>query len=328
MGLGAKVGTAYVEIDGDFTPLERKLQALRAPLIAQGKEFGKSISAGMTPALVQVSGQLLEVGDTGRATERQVAGSFKNIAKSVTDSARKIADSVKGAAQESRGLGRDLTDAATGADAAFGKADVATGEFHESLRLTKAATSQLANAFGGLIDDTDGYVAGLAHAHGVTIQSSETAQRFRDHNLGLADSFGGLVGETGDFADELRRVGAEQSRATAAAVSSDKVHGRFGQTLQRIGARILRTGTGLRTLSDDSDDADRSVGRFNRSVGAAGGGLGGLVAGLASSGGGFSAFGGAVAVGIPLLIGFGGATFAVGAALAPLAGLAAPRRSA
>jgi 3D (Asp-Asp-Asp) domain-containing protein/phage-related protein len=326
MELGAKVGTAYVEIDGDFTPLERKLQALRAPLMAQGKEFGKSISAGMTPALAQVSSQLLDVGDTGRATERRLGNSFKTISKSVADSARRITDSVKVAGRDSRALGRDLTDAATGVDDAFSKANKATGDLPANLRVTKVATGDLAAAFSGLVGGTDDYIDGLARASGITVKSSEDARNhaaaiesLRDHNLALAPTFGALVGESGDFADELRRVGAEQSRATA----NKGAWKRFGETLQGVGVRILRTGAGFRRFGDDADGADRVVGRFRRSVAAAGGGIGNLLGGLSGLGGGFGAIGGAIAVGIPLLIGFGGATFALGAALAPLSGLAA-----
>jgi hypothetical protein len=76
MALGARVGTAYVEIEGDFSPLNRQLASLSGPFAAKSKSIGDSFSRGLTPGLDRARDSMRGVADASQhlaAAERSLA---------------------------------------------------------------------------------------------------------------------------------------------------------------------------------------------------------------------------------------------------------------
>lgn len=333
MAAGTKLGTAWIDVDANLSPFWRKLNAELSGVNTKsiGKSLGKSLADN------------LSVGD---AIEKDLRRAGAQVARVADDTGQKIADGLlrglKDAKTEINAFARDGS-ASLNAMRRVG-ADV-TGSLEAPIK--KIAKVNLFARDGAASFTSLGKAARGAGAEvtGSFDPASKALQRVDADITGAVEHVGkalrGVSSDaTGGFDTAVRKINlfgrdgvasfsdvgnsARHGNAEIKALYAGITHSNISRALGGIGKAAITAGEDIEHGVKRGSDAVRNLSRASNS---GGGGVGRSIGAIGDQlPGGVAAIGGlriALALVVPALIAFGGASVAAASALVPLIGLAA-----
>lgn len=208
MAEGTKVGTGYVDIEGNFDPLHRELERLRGTWAARVRPLGDSLRRSLAPSLDTATQKLRTVSvDVDRASAR-FRGLDGSLRQNVT---------------AARGFGREL-DRTRGA---IDRARTSVGGFGEDFRRVR---DEVAKSRSWRPDGIRDLVGDLDRARASsTLLARSVRQSSTETRAGL---FGSI--------DALRRWSSSTTKARANAIQLERAHVALEQATRRHGAASLQ----------------------------------------------------------------------------------------